>query len=183
MGGHDSEGARNTKHHSVIVVLGQAVVHKEGARTAVNIGPGVLDFAGGRQSLGDLFIVGLNKINEVVVLDVFLCELELTDESRVGLSEDGVSIARNNLTTRHSVSHKVVDVLSGPAVSVFGLEGEEIVEALLIGEAVKGASQTVHACGEGQVGVREGRANQVSCVRRNVSAFVIAKIKQRKGVG
>lgn len=153
LGRHDSKGTRHAKHHSVVVVLGQPVVHEQRARAAVDIGPGVLDFASCCQSFWNLFVVGFDQIDKVVVLDVLLCEFELANEAWVSLSEDGVSVARNDLPTRHGVRHKVVDVLPSPPVTVFGLKSEQVVQTLLVGQPVQGTCQTVHTCREGKVGI------------------------------
>ena len=48
-------------------------------------------------------------------------------------------------------------------------------EDLLVGEAVEGSGEAAHAGGEGQVGVRQGRAHQVGGVGRDVAALVVTK--------
>ena len=58
LGRHDTEGAGNTEQNSVIVVLSQAVMHQEGTRAAIDIGPWVLNLARSAEDLGDLLVVG-----------------------------------------------------------------------------------------------------------------------------
>ena len=175
LGGHDTEGAGHTEHDGVVVVLSEAVVHEEGAGTAVDIGPRVLDLSSGSEALGDFFVVGLDELNEVIVLDVFVGEVELAHETGVSLSEDGVTVAGHNLARSKSVSDKFSNVLSGPSLAVLGLESEQVVEALLVSETVEGTGKTVHTSGEGEVGVGEGGSDQVSGVSRHVTTFVITK--------
>ena len=156
LGGHDSEGARNTKHHSVVVVLGQTVVHQEGARAAVNVGPRVLDLASGVEALGNLLVVGLDKIDEVVVLDVSLSKVKLTDESRIGLTQDSMTIARDDFSGFEGVVDVLGNVSLGPVISELFLELQDEVEALLVSKTVEGTSESVHTSREGEVRVRKG---------------------------
>ena len=46
---------------------------------------------------------------------------------------------------------------------------------LLVGQTVQGSSKAVHSSGKAQVGVRERRADQVSCVGADVASLVVAE--------
>lgn len=173
--GHHAERARNAEEHSVVVVLGQAVVHKQSARTAVNVGPGVLDLASGSQEVGNRFVVCLDEIHKVVILDVLAGEVKLKHEARIRLSKNGMAVSRHNLARLESVGNVLLDVILGPVLTVLLLEFEDEAQALLVCETVQGASKTVHACGKRKIRVGESRANQVSGVSRHISTFVITK--------
>jgi len=123
-------------------------VHEKGARAAVDVGEGVLYLSSGGQHFGNLFVVSLDQLDEVVVLDEFLGELELADKAGIGLAENGVSVSGNNLAGGHGVSHKLTDILTGPSFSVLLLKTEQVSETLLVGEAVERASKTVHTSRE-----------------------------------
>ena len=71
----------------------------------------------------------------------------------------------------------LLDVVLGPVLTVLLLEVEDEGEALLIGEAVQGASQTVHTSCKGEVGIGEGGSNQVGRVRRHITTFVVTKTR------
>jgi hypothetical protein len=93
LGGHDTEGARNTEEDGVVIELVETVVHKEGTRASINIGPGVRNLSSCLKDLRDHLVASLNEVNEVIVLDILVSELELAHEARISLSQDGVAVA------------------------------------------------------------------------------------------
>lgn len=97
MSSHDSEGAGNTKENSVVVKLIEAVVHQESTRSGINVRPGVANLTGGFKNVGDDSVASLNKLHEVIILNVLVSKLELTHETRIGLTEDGMTVAWDNL--------------------------------------------------------------------------------------
>jgi len=108
-------------------VLGEAVVHKEGTRAAVYIGPGVLNLTGGSKDFGDDLIVGFDELNQVRSLDEFVGKFEFANEARIGLSQDSVSVAGNNLSRGHGVGDVLADVVLVPGISVLLDEAEDVV--------------------------------------------------------
>jgi hypothetical protein len=173
--GHNTERARNAEEHRVIVVLGQAVVHKQSARTAVHIGPGVLDLASGSQEVRDRFVVRLDEIHKVVVLDVLAGEVKLEHETRIGLSKDGMAVSRHNLARLESVGNVLLNVILGPILTVLLLEFKDEAQALLVCETVQRTSETVHTSGKRKIRIGESRADQVSGVSRHITTLVITK--------
>ena len=141
---HDSEGAGDAEENSVEVVLSQAVVHQESTGAAVNVWPWVLDLASGVEALGDLLVVGLHELNQVVVLDVLVGVVKLAHESWVSLAKDCMAVAWNDLSRLERNVDELSDVLPGPVLTVLGLEVEQVVEAFLVGQAMQRASKTVH---------------------------------------
>jgi hypothetical protein len=71
------------------------------------------------------------------------------------------------------VGNEILDGLFVPVGSSELLEFQEEFEALLVSQTVKWASEAVETGGEGEIGVGEGRANQVGSVGRNISSLVI----------
>jgi hypothetical protein len=173
LSGHDTEGTGDTEEDGVVVVLGKSVVHKEGSGSAINIGPGVLNFTSGSEEVGDGLVVGAHEVDEVVVLDVLLGELKLEHEAGVSLAEDGVTVAGDDLTGGKGVGNVGLDVVLGPVLAELFLEGKDEGKAFLVGESVEGTSETVHTSGEGEVGVGEGRADEVGSVSGDIATFVI----------
>jgi hypothetical protein len=155
LSGHNTEGAGNTEENCVVVVLGEAVVHKEGTRAAINVGPGVLDLASSSEKVGNGLVVGFYQVNEVVVFNVLVSELELKHEARVGLAKNSMAVARNNLSGGKGVGNMGLDIVLGPALTIFFLEGKDEGEALLVSKSVEGSSETVHTSREREVGVGE----------------------------
>jgi len=144
LGGHDAEGAGNAKQNGVIVMLGQAVVHQEGTRAAIDVGPWVLDLACGVKALWNLLIVGLNELDQIVVVDVLVGEVELAHETRVSFAENGMTVAWHDLTTLECDIDELTNVLASPILTILGLEVEQVVEAFLVGKAMKWAGKTIH---------------------------------------
>ena len=156
LSGHNTEGARDAEQNGVVVELVETVVHEEGAGAGVNVGPGVADLTGGLEHVGDHSVASLNEVNKVIVLDVLLSEVKLAHEARIGLTEDGVTVSGDDLAAGKGVLNIVSNVIFVPGLAELGLEVEEELEALLVGETVEGSSETVHTSGERKVGVREG---------------------------
>lgn len=173
LGWHDTEGARDTEEDCVVVVLSQAVVHEKSTGAAVNVGPRVLNLASGGEDLRDLLVVSLDKLDQVVVLDVLFGEFELANEARVRLAEHSVAISRHDLARLHRDVHELSDIFTSPILAILRLEIEQVVQALLVCQPVERASETVHTSGEGEVRVGQGGADQVSGVGRYIATFVI----------
>lgn len=145
LSGHNTEGAGNAEENGVVVELVETVVHKEGAGSSVDVGPGVGDLTSCLEDVGDHSIASLYEVHEVVVLaDELVGEVELAHEARVGLSEDGVAISRNDLATGKGVLHVLSDVIFSPGLAKLVLEIEEELEALLVSETVEGTGEAVH---------------------------------------
>jgi hypothetical protein len=123
-------------------------VHQESTRSSINIGPWVADFASCLKNVRDNFVACLNQINEIIVLNVFICKFKLTNETRVSFSQDGMAISWNNLSACECFFNVVSNVIFCPFLSKFCLEIKEELKAFLISKTVKGSSKAVHACRE-----------------------------------
>lgn len=119
-------------------------MHQESTGTSINVGPRVGDLTSGLKNVGDHTVASLDKVDEVVILDVGLSEVELAHEARVGLSEDGVAVSGDNLPAGEDILNVATDIVFGPLGSELLLEVEEELEALLVSETVERASKTVH---------------------------------------
>ena len=82
-------------------------------------------------------------------------EVKLAHEARVSLPQHSVAISWDNLTRLEGLVNELVDAFTCPIVAVLLLEGEEEVEAFLVGTTVERSSQTSHASCEGKVRVSE----------------------------
>ena len=82
-------------------------------------------------------------------------EVKLAHEARISLPQHSVAISWDNLTRLQGLVNELVDAFTCPIVAVLLLEGEEEVEAFLVGTAVERSSKTSHASCEGKVRVSE----------------------------
>jgi len=64
-----------------------------------------------------------------------------------------VAVAWHNLARLEGQVDKLTDVITGPALAILLLKGEQVVETLLVGQTVKWSSKTVHTRSERKVRV------------------------------
>ena len=125
--------------------MGKTVMHEEGAGTSVNIRPGVADFTSGFQDVGDHSVASLNEVNKVIILrDVLFSKLKLADEARISLTEDGMSISWDDLTSGKGVLDVFPDVVFSPFGSKLFLNFKEELKTFLVSESMKGTSKSIH---------------------------------------
>jgi len=148
-------------------------MHQKSTRSGVHVGPRVADLSGFGELLRDNFVVGFYQVDKVVVLNIFFGEFKLAHESRVGFPKDGMAVSGHDFSRLKGVPDVVSDVFLGPGVSVDFLEVQNVVEALLVSQSVERSCKSVHAGRERQVGVGQGRSNQVRRVSGHVSSFVV----------
>mmetsp|Transcript_7093 Transcript_7093/g.17492 ORF Transcript_7093/g.17492 Transcript_7093/m.17492 type:complete len:376 (-) Transcript_7093:100-1227(-) len=89
-------------------------------------------------------------------------------------SEDGVSVARDDLAVLEGVPDKVGEGLLGGVLAQDLANVLDPEKDLLVGQAVQGPSEAGHACRKGEVRVRERAAHEVRGVRAHVAALVVA---------
>ena len=120
---------------------------------------------------------GKNKqfahLEQAVVGQVLQCELTLAGVPRVGLPEHSMAVAWHHLSALEGVPDEFLELLIAGVVADLLAELLQPDEHLLVGETVQRSGQTVHTGGEGEVGIRESRADQVSRVSGHVATLVI----------
>mmetsp|Transcript_7078 Transcript_7078/g.21611 ORF Transcript_7078/g.21611 Transcript_7078/m.21611 type:complete len:462 (+) Transcript_7078:264-1649(+) len=174
--GEGAEGAGDAEEDGVVVVLGEAVVPEEDARVGVDVGVGVLGLAVLGEDGGHDRVDSVDDLEEGVVRHVLDGEVALAGVAGVGLAEDGVAVAGDDLAGLEGVPGEggdgvLVDFL---ALGVeLGLEVLDPAEDLLVGEAVEGTGERVESGDVGEVGVGEGGADEVRGVGRGVAALVV----------
>ena len=136
LSGHNTERAGHAEQNCVVVVLGETVVHEESAGTAVNVWPRVLDFASCREKVWNSLEVCLDKVYQVVVLDVFFSELKFEHETRIRLAQDSVAVTGNNFAGFERVSNVLLDVFFSPVLTELFLEVKNKAKALLVGKSM-----------------------------------------------
>ena len=170
-----AESAGHAEHDGVEIFLSEFVVLQQHTAVGVHVGPGVLGLSVLGENAGSNLVDEAHKIDKLVVLDVLLAELTLAGKAGVGLAQNSVPITGHNLAAVEGVPKRFFHGVLGEATGSLVLVAELLDpnQNLLIGQAVEGAGQSVHSGGEGQVGVTEGRTNQVSGVGRHVAALVV----------
>jgi len=115
-----------------------------------------------------------DELEELVVRKVLESEFSLAGVSGISLSEDSVTVARDDSTTLERVPDEFSELFVGNFVGAkVSDELSEPNKDFLVGKTVKRSSQTVQSGGERKVRVRESRADQVRGVGRDVATFVI----------
>jgi len=145
---HNTEGTGNTEHNSVEIVLSKTVVHKQSTRAAINIGPWVANLTSSIKNTWDGLIVSTNQRDQVVILNVLVSKIKLAHETRIGLTENSVTVARDNLTRLKSSISEINDILFVPVITILLNEAQDVTKALLVSKTVEGTSQTIHTSRE-----------------------------------
>lgn len=114
---------------------------QECSTEGIDIGPWVFDFSDGAEDTRNGVKALSGKVTDVIILDVAVSESLEMQEARIGVTEDCVAIARNDLAFSESLAHIFLnDLLAGFCAVVVVLELSEPLQALLVGQAVQGTS-------------------------------------------
>jgi len=173
--GENTESARDTEKNGVVLVLSHAVVDEQATRVGIHVGPGVLGLTVlGEDARGDFVDLG-NELEEGIVGQVLEGKLALGHVARISLTQDSVTVARNDLTSVESIPKGLLDLIrSGVSGADLLLELNDPTQDLLVGETVERTSQTAHTGSEREIRIRQGRADQAGGVRRHVTSFMIS---------
>lgn len=141
----------------------------------VYVGPGVSRLAVFCEDFWGDLVDGGDELEHVVLGEAFLGELALDGVARVCLAEHGVAVARDDLAGVQGFPEVGADdVLVGHVLGAYLVaEFEEPLEDLLVGAAVQGPREAVHAGGEREVRGGERGADEVGGVRADVAALVV----------
>lgn len=82
-------------------------------------------------------------------------------KSTYRLSENGVSVTRNDLSRLEGSPDVLLDLLVGSVGSNGVLHAENESEDFLVSESVKGTGETTESGGVGEEGVREGGSDEI----------------------
>jgi hypothetical protein len=97
----------------------------------------------------------------------------LSHVSRIGLSEDGVTVSGDNTTTLQSRPNILFDGIIGDIHSDSILHLHNPSQDFLIGKTVKRASKTIQPSRQRQHGTRQRRSNEMSRMSRDIPTLVI----------
>lgn len=170
----DTNGTGNTKENSVVLLLSETIVLEKDTRVGVHIRPRVLGLTVLGEDTRSNLVDGGNKVEEIVVRHVLKSKLTLSSVSRVSLSEDSVTVTGNNTTSVKSVPEVLLNDLRGNLVTNRVLHLKNPLKDLLVGTAVERAGKTVETSGKRKEGGREGRANKLGGVGRDVTTLVVS---------
>ena len=174
----NTERTRDTEEDGVELHLVQAIVGEEHAGVRVHVRPRVLRLASSEQDIGHDLVHLRNELEHRVVRQVLERELALGGVARVRLAEDGVAVARDDLTTIQRRPDILLHSLISGILANLGLHPAEPDEHLLVRKAVERASETVQRGTEGEERIRERGADELAGVRGDVATLVITALRQ-----
>ena len=169
--------AADAEQDRVEVPLAQPVVPLNDAGLSIDVRPGILGLAVLFQDAGSHLKDHGDQLEQRIVLEARSRETELAlrHVARVGLTQHGVTVARNHLTGLERVpqSHgdQFLGRLRGPAVLLLELDGP--IQDFLVRKSVQRASKSVEAGGISVIGIGQRRVHQVRGVRGNVAGLVV----------
>lgn len=100
-------------------------------------------------------------------------KLALSGVTGISLTEDGVTVTGNDLTTLEGRPDVLLDGLIGSVLTDLGLHLAQPDKDFLVGKTVKGTSETVQGGSKGEEGVGEGGADKFAGVSGNITTFVV----------
>jgi hypothetical protein len=129
---------------------------------------------GDEESWGTYFVNLGDELEQGIVGEVLEGELALACVARVSLAEHGVPESGNDATCVESFPDDFGQTLVAYfLVSQLMFEFSNPCEHFLVGESVEGSGETVETSREGDVGVGESAADEVSGVCGDVSSLVV----------
>ena len=171
--GQDTQSTGDTEENGVVVGLGQTVVLEEDTGVGVDVREGVLGLAvlgqDTRRNLVDL----ADQVEHGVLGQLAESKLALGDVTGVGLAQDGVTVAGDDLAGVEGRPQVVLDGLVAQVVADGGLHLGEPVEHLLVGQTVQGTGQTVETGGQREHGGAQSATDQVGGVGADVATLVV----------
>lgn len=125
------------------------------------------------KNTGDDVVNLANKLEERVIGEVLQSEFTLSSVTGVSLTENGVAITRNDLSTLEGRPDVLLDGIVSGVLTNLRLHLAQPEKNLLVGETVKGTGETIQGSTEGEEGIGEGGADQFTGVSRDVTTFMI----------
>lgn len=130
----NTERTGYTKQHGVELHLMKTVVGQESTRMGVDIRPRVLRLASLKKDVRDDVVDLADELEERVLGEVLESELALSSVAGVGLAQDGVAIAGNDLAALESGPDVFLDGLIGSIGADLVLHLLEPDEHFLVGQ-------------------------------------------------
>ena len=155
--------------------LVKAVVGEEDTRVGIDVGPGVLGLASLEKDVRNKVVDLANKLEEGVVGEVLQGKLALSGVTGISLTEDGVTVTGNDLTTLEGRPDVLLDGLIGSVLTDLGLHLAQPDKDFLVGKTVKGTSETVQGGSKGEEGVGESRADELAGVGGDIATLVVTE--------
>lgn len=139
----------------------------------IDVGVWVLGLAVLSEDAGCDLVDLADELEHGVIGQVLLGKLALGDVAGIGLAENSVAVAGNDLASLEGRPQVVLDSLVAQIVANGLLHLLEPDEHFLVGQSVERTSETVQTSSEGQVWRAESTADQVGGVCADVAALVV----------
>ena len=142
----------------------------------VYVGVGVLGLAVLGQDAGHHLVDGVHDLEQRIVGQVLHSELALALVARISLAQHSVAVAGDHLAGLQGLPCEGSDGLLVHLLTFsdeLSLQLLDPGQYLLVGQAVQRTGQSVQTSGDGQVGIGQSGAHQVSGVGRGIATLVI----------
>lgn len=155
-------------------------MHEQATSVRVDVGVGVLGLTVLGEDAGrDLVDLG-DELEEGVLRQVLQRELALRSVARIGLTQDGVTVAGHYLTGVERVPESGLHLVgSGVQRAYLLLELDYPAEHLLVGKAVQGAGKGGHTSGVREIRIGQSGTDETGGVRRGISSLVVSEQAQK----
>jgi len=158
---------RYSKQDRVVQELRQNVQPQQDTGMGIDKGLGVGHLAMLLEDTRHDLVDGIDDVEQFIVGQVFQGKFMLAGITRIHLVQDCMAIAWNDLFGIESGVHGFAFPIK------HGLEFLHRFEDFLIGLTVEWSSQSIQTNTLGQVEIEQGQFNQVCCMHRGVTTFVI----------
>jgi hypothetical protein len=138
----------------------------------INVGVRVLGLSVLGENTRSNLIDLADKLEERVIRKLLKRKLALRSVTGVCLSQNCVSVTRDNTTSVQSRPEVVLDRLVAEIVTNSLLHLGEPVQNLLVGQSVKGTGKTVKTGCQREHGRAKSRSNQMGSMGRDVTTFL-----------
>ncbi len=175
--GKGTDGSADSEQDRIVLELSKSIVPQQDTRVGIYIRVRVGNLSVFLQNAGHDRVNGVDNLEQFVVGHVLQGEFSLAGVTRVGLSQNSMSVSGDDLLGIEGVPGEFGDSFGGDFLSFgfeFGLEVLDPLEDLLVGQTVKRSGKGVQSSGIREVRIGEGGSDQVGSVGRSISSLVVS---------
>ena len=129
------------------------------------------------ENIRNKFVNLADELEVFVIREVLESKFALGSVARIGLSQNSMTITRDDLASLESGPDVVLDLLVRRFLTDLGLHLAKPDENLLVGETVKRTSKTIKGSTIGEERVRQSGTDKFAGVGRNVTALMVTECR------
>jgi len=160
-----AQGATHTKQYSVEVKFANTVIILQRAANSIHIRGGILGFALLPQHLRNYVENHICEAEKLIFGEALLGKLHLSHVTRVRYTQNGMTIAGNDLPTVQRIPGEFVQLFARRNAAELILPIDQPDQAFLIGPSVQRTGKPIDRCCELILRGRKGRTDQVHSMR------------------